>query len=232
MKEVWRFIEEYEGYYEISDQGRVRSVDRNVLSGEVTIFIKGKIRSPGKNNKGYLYIALSKEGKLKTKYVHRLVAAAFLDGRTVERDQVNHKNFITTDNRASNLEWCSAKENVSHAVLGGRRSSYLTQTDVDRIIMSIEAGESRKKIATRHNICTTTLQKILLGEIYFDSSRKYPIGEIKRKLSVGEVKDILTDRVEGLSLGQIASKYRIDQSTVSRIASGDSWKSLQSLENS
>lgn len=112
--EVWKPVVGYEGYYEVSNIGNVRSV-----SHEVPTFWGSRI-SPGKNvrlnyNKrtGYLMVCLSKNGEHKTRLVHRLVAMAFIPN-TMAKPQVNHKNENKTDNRIDNLEWCDAAYNNNY----------------------------------------------------------------------------------------------------------------------
>lgn len=118
MAEKWAQIEGYEGFYEVSDQGNVRSVARTISSSR-----KGKpleikrVSIPifqRRNYKGYQDVTLSRESKRSTLLVHRLVAAAFCPGP--QQEQVNHINSIRHDNRAENLEWCTGKENVAHAM--------------------------------------------------------------------------------------------------------------------
>lgn len=111
MTEQWKDIEGYEGIYQVSDQGRVRSLDR---VGVARQRLKGKVLKPGTNRNGYCYVILCKKLTVKHHAVHRLVALAFL-GPDRER-QVNHKSGKKTDNQALNLEWVTAKENMRHSM--------------------------------------------------------------------------------------------------------------------
>ena len=101
----------YEGLYWIDSAGSILTKNwRN--SG------KEAILKPATDKKGYLRVGLMKEGKLSTLKVHRLVAIHFLN--SIEgKNQVNHKNCIKSDNRVENLEWCTPKENTSHAITNG-----------------------------------------------------------------------------------------------------------------
>ena len=109
--EQWKDIEGFEGVYQVSSAGRVRSKDRKVHT-----YIKpGLYLRQNAQNGGYLYVSLSKNdgSKIKHAYVHRLVATAFVPnpgGLT----QVNHKNLDKKDNRAENLEWVTPQENILH----------------------------------------------------------------------------------------------------------------------
>lgn len=111
MIEEWRPIEGYEGLYEVSNTGRVRSVDRYVKSkGESYWLRKGKMLSPGKDTYGYLFVILTCNGKRKAINVHRLVAKAFIENPD-NLPQVNHKDEVKSNNCVENLEWCTAKYN-------------------------------------------------------------------------------------------------------------------------
>ena len=117
--EQWRPISGYESFYEVSDRGRVRSVDRIVRSSSRNGGFRrrpSKILCQNRKRNGYLTVDLCKDGKIKTTLVHRLVADAFCS-RDPGADQVNHKNLNKADNRADNLEWCTGKENARHAHL-------------------------------------------------------------------------------------------------------------------
>ncbi len=114
ITEEWRPIEEYPNYYEVSNLGNVRSVNRFVYNKTQ----KGRLMNRHKINSGYFIVCLSKDNKVKGRTIHRLVAKAFC-GKPEGKDFVNHKNGIKTDNRAENLEWCTKSENAIHAFKTG-----------------------------------------------------------------------------------------------------------------
>lgn len=115
MNEVWRDVKGFKGLYKISNLGRILSCKRviNKNNGR-KMTVKEKIRKPIISNCGYEIIYLHKNGSYKIKSIHRLVAEHFLN-RNNKRTQVNHKDGNKLNNRVSNLEWCTAKENINHS---------------------------------------------------------------------------------------------------------------------
>ena len=113
--EEWRPIEGYEGIYEISSFGRIKSLERLVKAcwGSKQL-IKSKIKKQSFDKDKYLDVRLNKEAVGVTKKVHRLVALYFIDNPD-NKPQVNHKKGIKTDNRKWQLEWSTSKENHAHA---------------------------------------------------------------------------------------------------------------------
>lgn len=124
--ETWRPVVGFEGRYEVSDLGRVRSLSMRlvVYSKQFGRLVerhhKGRIRKLSKNTKGYPIVTLGSE-KGHTKAVHKLVAIAWL-GPYPEGAEVNHKNGIKTDCRKDNLEYVTGKQNVAHSFDTGLHS--------------------------------------------------------------------------------------------------------------
>ena len=110
MEEIWKDIEGYEGFYQVSNLGQVRSIPRMIKNH----LYDGKILSPISNGYGYMTVKLCKAGVCKKHYVHILVATAFLK-KTNKNLEVNHKNYNKKDNRSSNLEWVTHEENCEDA---------------------------------------------------------------------------------------------------------------------
>lgn len=121
MKEDWKDIEGYEGLYQVSCEGRVRSLERVVRrNGATTKTLKSVILKPQKQANGYLFACLSKNGERKQFLIHRLVAKAFISGH----GEVNHIDEDKTNNCVSNLEWVTHSENIRHGSCISRRSEH------------------------------------------------------------------------------------------------------------
>ena len=110
--EVWKDVINYKGYYEVSDLGNVRSVDRYVSSGafRVGLPIKEYIK-----NEGYSYVTLRRDGKKKNFKVHQLVVYSFF-GLPPKWKEIDHKNTIKTDNKLSNLRVVTHAENANNPI--------------------------------------------------------------------------------------------------------------------
>ena len=113
--EEWRDIAGYEGLYQVSNLGRIRSLDRYVPHKTFgTKFCKGVVMATHQTNAGYLAVNLSKENKYTTIDVHRIVAQSFINNPD-ELPEVNHKDENKHNNAADNLEWC---DNYYNAIYG------------------------------------------------------------------------------------------------------------------
>lgn len=108
--ETWKDIQGYEGIYQISSYGQVRSLDR--FDG--IRYRKGQLIALAMKKNGYLQVGLRKDGKRKWFGVHRLVAIHFIDN-PLNKSQVNHIDCNKQNNHVSNLEWVSPEENMKHA---------------------------------------------------------------------------------------------------------------------
>lgn len=115
--EVWKDIEGYEGLYQVSNTGKVRSLRYRNQDKMNELFLKP-------HNQGYLQVELHKNGKRKMFTVHRLVAMAFVDGYAIGKE-VNHIDENKQNNISTNLEWVSTSQNVLHSI--SHRKSVMTR---------------------------------------------------------------------------------------------------------
>ena len=111
QEEIWKDVKGYEGIYQISNLGKVKSLNRILSNGSKR---KGIVLKQYTNRDGYVFVCLSKDGKSKTTYIHRLVADAFVPNDENE-DEVDHLDNNKLNNFSSNLEWVSRKENVGRS---------------------------------------------------------------------------------------------------------------------
>lgn len=156
---MWKDIENYEGIYQVSDSGEVRSLKTNrVLKASV-------------NPHGYLFVNLYKDGrKPKHCLVHRLVANAFLPN-PLNLPEVNHKNEVKTDNRTSNIEWMSSKENcnygtrnrrISYGMTNGKLSKPVLQYSLDGTF--IKEWESAREVERKTGYKQSNVSRCCCGE--------------------------------------------------------------------
>ena len=110
MKEIWKDIDGYEGMYQISNLGRVKSLERKDRMGRL---VKEKIIKPKDDKDGYKRLILYKDGKGKNYRIHRLVATTFIPNPE-NKPQVNHKDCNVSNNNVDNLEWVISLENNNH----------------------------------------------------------------------------------------------------------------------
>lgn len=147
MKEKWKPVVTYEGLYEVSNYGRVRSVARTFITKQGHLKSVGQhIMKPYVNDNGYVVVNLTRSGKSRKNKVHRLVMLAFTKW-DLERGDVNHKDGNKLNNRLDNLEWCTKSENMYHATKTGlrdyesiRREYHVTVDDLDFVVSGAKAA--------------------------------------------------------------------------------------------
>ena len=116
--EIWKSVKDYEGLYEVSNKGNVKTIPHYVNTRYNKREVKGKILKPTKNNNGYIRVGLSKNGKQIIYSIHRLVAIAFIENVNNLRC-VHHRDSNKHNNNLENLEWISIKDNTKRAYLDG-----------------------------------------------------------------------------------------------------------------
>jgi len=111
--EQWKDIPDYEGYYQISNLGRVKSLEKTLIVSERKRFYKPLIKKSHISKRGYLEIGLCKNGSGFKNKIHRLIAISFIDNPR-KHPQVNHIDSNRLNNKISNLEWVNNRENACH----------------------------------------------------------------------------------------------------------------------
>ena len=146
MEEIWKDVKGFEGRYQVSNMGRVRSLDR-WTNHEHPYLLKGRMLNPSMNKrKGYLRISLSDGSRNYKHYeVHRLVALHFVPGYK-DGLVVNHNNEVKTDNRADNLEWCTYQYNLNYSDVVSWKRKPVYQYDLDgNFIKKFKCGKQAEK---------------------------------------------------------------------------------------
>lgn len=168
--EEWASVYGYEGLYEVSNLGRVRSL---LYGGGVGA---SRVLKPGVKKRGYKYVVLACNGVAKTHSVHCLVASAFL-GEPAPGFEVNHINRDPRDNRIENLEYMTHLENIRYRLPGswagvgapyGERngSAKLTEANVIEIKRRLAEGAMQKTLAAEYNVSQLAIHKIATGKTW------------------------------------------------------------------
>lgn len=131
MEEIFKDIPSYEGMYQVSNLGNVKSLSRKMNKGKIIFISKEKLLKLSKDGRGYIQVNLSKEKNILNKKVHQLVAMAFLNHKPDKTYKlvVDHINNIKTDNRLENLQLITNRENCSKDRKG---SSKYTGVSLDK----------------------------------------------------------------------------------------------------
>lgn len=182
MIEEWKDISGYEGLYQVSNLGRVKSLPKaqccpnckapvKPLSKEV--ILKGRV-----NSRGYIQVILSSKSIKKTFNIHRLVGRHFLDieGINIDEMTIHHKYFDKLNNKADNLEWCYLHENIEYSVDAGKhhaktnknkspffstkKNHKLKPEDVVEIRNLLDRGTKLKEISDRYSVSESLISNI------------------------------------------------------------------------
>lgn len=176
--EQWLPVKDFEGAYEVSSKGRVRSLSRVMTRRDgKRLTINGRILDASPNGRGYPRVTLNCNGRCRWTHVHSLVAEAFLgpppgDKGTGDGYTVNHINGCKTDNRAANLEYVTSRENIAHARRTGLLKSRgadnsrakLSDEQVHEIRRRYRRGVTRQvDLAGEYGVDQSTISRIVRG---------------------------------------------------------------------
>lgn len=182
LTETWKDIPEFRGSYQVSNMGRVRSVDRVVPCSDGSMRkYKGRVLKPYLN-KGYERLRLYNDNGVTNKLVHRLVLETFKPHVNMNDLQVNHIDGDKLNNHLTNLEWVTARDNMLHAYdiglmsnRAGERnpSAKLSNADVLEILQRLDAGELHEDIALDYGMSRRSISYINEGTTWKLVREKY-----------------------------------------------------------
>lgn len=173
--EEWRDIPGYEGYYQVSSYGRIKSLPRgkhNPRWKNQNAIRKQSIK------KHYYQVNLSKDGKIQWRAVHRLVALAFLPNPN-NLPQVNHKDENKANNHVSNLEWCDAVHNMNHGTVRQRMSHTKLTKDYKTKVLQVKDGKtiaiynSANDASRKTGISLSAICKVCQGQPKYKTAGGY-----------------------------------------------------------
>lgn len=163
--EIWRWIRDYEGFYQESTFGRTKSF----YKGKVTIL------KPSLNMHGYLVVHLFKDGKYKVRGVHSLVAETFISNPN-NLPEANHIIGMKFNCHVSNLEWVTSSENRKHAIRTGLMKTganssraKFNEEQIREILSTFISGDKEfgiRPLARKYGVGRSTIRRILNGEVY------------------------------------------------------------------
>jgi hypothetical protein len=173
--EVWKDIPDFEGWYQVSDYGRIRSLPRIIHNrggkgngSEKSYLLPGRILKPYRLPNGYLYITLSKQGTHVRTYVHNLVLSAFVGPRP-DGMECCHGNSAKADNHLGNLRWGTRADNTADMIRHGRScrgerngAAKLTAESVKEIRALAARGAGQAEMATRYGVTKLNIRAIVL----------------------------------------------------------------------
>jgi hypothetical protein len=194
--EIWKDIKDYEGIYQVSSIGRVRSLDReefyyNDHGTKCVRFRTGMILNPDIGNNGYFRVRLRNKENTKKMLVHRLVAFAFIDNpNPIAYDIINHKDSNPENNRICNLEWCDQKYNAQYKFTNNNYShkgskhpqATITEDIAKQIYILGHSGKyTNIELSEMFNVHKNMINNIKIGHTWSHVTKDIDIEKIKHK---------------------------------------------------
>lgn len=176
-EEVWKPIPNYEGLYEVSDFGRVRSLPKSVVdpNGRIRNYPLRVLRQQATNKYGHLKVGLYKNEKCREFLVHRLVLMAFVGNPSDAAPECLHGDGDPTNNVLQNLRWGSSKENSMDCEVHGKiaREFLLPQTKLSdlQVIEILNDPRSSPKIAADYGVCARHVRRIKSGDVRTNATK-------------------------------------------------------------
>lgn len=144
MEEIWKDIKGYEGLYQVSNLGNIKSLERTTSIPNTKRIEKEKNLKLGKRN-GYFIATLNKQNKRKSFQVHRLVAEAFIPNNK-QKPFINHKDFNPLNNNVDNLEWVTQKENVNWSICNMKKRKSITHSNTGEKYITYRKNTNKYRI--------------------------------------------------------------------------------------
>lgn len=238
MGEIWKNIVGYEGHYQISNLGRVRSVDRVVLTPQGSSNLRGRVLLPGLGSHGRQNVSLYIDSTKKTALVHRLVMRAFV-GPCPKGMECCHGDGNPLNNCLENLRYDSHKNNQAQRREHGTNfygekgfGAKLTNKQVLQVVERYNTGETQTAIAKSLCVTQSTISLIIIGKswseitgIQYDKFK--PVIPRNRKLTIEQAFDILERYQKGERQINLAREFNVSKSAVFQLINGVTWKHLQ-----
>lgn len=170
MNEEWKILELEGHLYEVSNLGKIRSVDRiSYTKDEKEKWYKGRELQIFQTERGYCYVNITSSKGTTTQYkIYRLVATCFVDGKKRGKTQVNHKDGNKENNKSENLEWASNKENSKHAqsnllyCQGSKHPhSKFSEDEILKIREQYKSGASQAELRKKYHVSNATMFNIV-----------------------------------------------------------------------
>lgn len=212
IKEIWKPIEGYEDFYQVSNLGHIKSLQgwnghkyvkrEKILNGWISTTNEMSKRPYRRQ-----LVSLIKNGKIETFRVHRLVAEAFIDNPN-NKPQVNHIDGNSLNNKVNNLEWATSSENNYHAYKRGLKESNIRKFE-KKIIKEYQDGASLNKIVDKYKVGHTSLKELLNNRGIKIRSRS----EQKLMYNIDK-KQMVEDFESGMRNVDIAKKYNTNRQLI------------------
>lgn len=225
--EIWKDINGYEGIYQVSSLGRVRSLDRTLLDkNDIEYKVKGKIRKISCTGRGYQNIQLSKEGSSKMFFIHRLVAETFLDNPE-NLPIVNHIDGNKSNNHIGNLEWVSNRDNINHAISIGLRKTNDIETHIKK------EGNSEVTVKEKVEDILSVFPNMKAKDIAeLVGSKTSYVYKIKKRMSMSEeeIRELYRDKNKSRRKKNAQNRKKETTRVIDK--TGEVWKGVLGYEDS
>lgn len=159
MEEIWKDIDGFEGIYQVSNLGNIKTLQRNIYrkkTGKLHYIQPEKLLNPSLLPIGYYYISMHNKGLQKVKSIHSLVANAFIPNPENKRT-INHKDGNKLNNRVDNLEWNTDKENLNHALDTGLKKRYGVIAYNENIYIEFKTVKDAVKLGYNQQLISTAI---------------------------------------------------------------------------